>query len=73
MAFLTPDVEKREEVQTAELKQDGGLSNVQKSSLEELEKHLAEKGIPERVFIKERIFEDLKGLFGKNVEVLVTY
>ncbi len=29
--------------------------------------------IPPKVFIKEPIFEDLKRVFGKDVEVLVNY
>jgi len=38
-----------------------------------MEKVLAKVEIPPKVFIKEKIFEDLKNIFGKDVEVLVNY
>ena len=72
IAFITNDLEKREEVSKAKIK-NGGLENIEKSSLEELEEHLKKVKIPENVFIKEKIFEDLKKLYGKDVEVLVSY
>jgi hypothetical protein len=34
---------------------------------------LSKIDIPPKVFIKQPIFEDLKKIFGKDVEVLVTY
>jgi len=73
IAFITPDLENREEVQKADLNHHGSLDNVQKSSLEEMETHMKDVKIPEKVFIKEKIFESLKGLFGKDVEVLISY
>ena len=73
VAFLIDDVEKREEVNKAKIEKDGKLSNINKSSLVEMEKHLSEKKIPNKVFIKEKIFESLKELFGKDVEILVSY
>jgi len=41
--------------------------------LEELEKALAKIGIPQKTSIKEPIFEDLKRVFGKDVEILMNY
>ena len=55
------------------VKPDGSLGIIQKSSMEELEKHLAKYQIPPKSFIKEPIFEDLKRVFGKDVEVLINY
>lgn len=72
-AFITPNLEDRNEVQKAEITEEGGLKNVVKSSLEEMEKELAKIEIPSKVFIKEKIFEDLKNLFGKKVEILINY
>ena len=72
VAFITNDLEKREQIDKADLI-DGSLKNFKKSSLEELEKHIAKIKIPPRVFIKEKIFEDLKSLFGKDIEILVNY
>lgn len=73
VAFIVPDLENREEVQKADVNDKGGLVNVQKSGLEEMEKHLKDVAIPEKVFIKEPIFESLRALFGKDVEVLISY
>ena len=39
----------------------------------EMEKHIAETKIPSKVFIKEKIFEDLKSMFGKDIEILINY
>jgi uncharacterized protein (UPF0332 family)/predicted nucleotidyltransferase len=73
-AFIIHDVDHEEkEISKAKIKEDGSLSTVQKSSLEELEKALAKIEIPPKVFIKEPIFEDLKNIFGKDVEILVNY
>lgn len=72
IAFVIDDLENKDKVNKARIK-DGGLINMEKSSLEELEDHLKRVKIPERVFIKEKIFEDLRKLYGQDVEVLVSY
>ena len=64
---------KEKEIQKASLNSDGSLTNIKKSSLEELEKHIKEIKMPKHVFIKEKIFEDLKKLFGKNIEIMVNW
>jgi uncharacterized protein (UPF0332 family) len=43
------------------------------SEEKEFEEVLAKVNIPPKVFIKEAIFEDLRGLFGRDVEILVNY
>ena len=58
-------------MQKAKINPDGSLGNLRDSSLEDMEKDLANIRIPERVFIKQPIFDDLKKLFGKDVEVQV--
>ena len=74
VAFIFHDIDKEEkEISKANIAEDGKLENIEKSSLEEMEKTLAKIEIPGKVFIKEKVFEDLKTLFGKNVEVLVNY
>ncbi len=74
IAFIIKDIDAEEkEIVKAALKSDGSLGSEEKSSLEELEKHLANMKMPNKVFIKERIFEDLRRLFGKDVEILVNY
>ena len=57
----------------AKINEDGSLGTPQKASLEDMEKAIAKTEIPQRVFIKQPIFENLKRLFGKDVEILVTY
>ncbi|MFH1332028.1 MAG: hypothetical protein ABIH63_01960 [archaeon] len=73
VAFITPNLENREEIQKAEVTEEGGLKEIKNSSQEEMEKELAKGQIPSRVFIKEKIFEDLRNLFGKKVEILINY
>lgn len=74
VAFIIPDTDARErEVQKAILNKDGSLGKIDKSSLEELEQNIAKVKIPNKVFIKEPIFENLRNLFGKDVEILVNY
>jgi uncharacterized protein (UPF0332 family)/predicted nucleotidyltransferase len=73
-AFIIHDIDKEEkEISRANIKPDGSLATVARSSLEDMEKSLAKVEIPPKVFIKEKIFEDLKRVFGKDVEVLVNY
>jgi hypothetical protein len=72
-AYIIHDVDGAKELSRAELTVDGGLKNLKESTLEELEKDLLAAKIPKKVFIKQPIFDDLKKLFGKNVEVLLTY
>ena len=73
IAFIIFDVEKKDDIQKASLGKKGELTDLKKSSLEELEKHLVGVKIPERVFIKEKTFSELKKLFGKDIEILITY
>jgi len=74
VAFIIHDIDHEEkEVSKADIKPDGSLGNPQRTTLEEMEKALSKTEIPPKVFIKEPIFEDLKSIFGKDVEVLVNY
>ena len=71
-AFIVHDIDHEEkEISKAKINQDGSLGAVSRSSLEEMEKALAKTSIPEKTFIKQPIFEDLKTIFGKDVEVLI--
>ena len=74
IAFIITDVDsEHREITKAALMSDGRLGRIEQSNPEELEKHLAKIEIPPKVFIKEKIFEDLKGIFGKDVEVQLNY
>jgi len=71
-AFIIRDVQADEkEIQKAEIKADGSLGSVEKSSWEEFEKALAKIDIPEKPVVKAATFESLKKVFGMDVEVLL--
>ncbi len=74
LAFLVDDIDAEEKiVHKTEIKADGSLGSKEKSSFEELEKELSLMKIPSKVFIKEKIFEALRNLYGKDIEILVNY
>ncbi|MBI4447727.1 hypothetical protein HY643_02000, partial [Candidatus Woesearchaeota archaeon] len=73
IAFIVKDLEQRDEIWKAKLTPEGGLNQLEKSTLEEFEKHMANAAMPSKVFIKEKIFEDLKNIFGTKIEILVSY
>jgi len=73
-AFIIHDVDaEKPKVSKASIKPDGGLGVSEESSLEKMEKAISGSQIPPRVFIKEPIFEKLREIFGKDVEVLMRY
>ncbi|MBS3108471.1 hypothetical protein J4409_01230 [Candidatus Woesearchaeota archaeon] len=72
VAFIIGDLEKKDDVNIANIV-NGSLKNIRKSSIEEMEKELSNIKIPARAFIKEPLFEDLKKLYGNDVEVAVSY
>ena len=73
-AYIIHDIDNEEkELSKAKINSDGSLAVIEKSSLEELEKALAKIEAPQRTSIKEPIFEDLKRVFGKDVEILMNY
>ncbi|MBT7902925.1 hypothetical protein HN587_03605 [Candidatus Woesearchaeota archaeon] len=73
-AFVFIDIDSEtKEVKKADINPKGKLINYNESTLEEYEKALAEIDIPAKVFLKEPIFEDLKEIFGKDVEILWNY
>ena len=72
--FIIEDVDAVEKsVQKGNLSSEGGIEKVKKSSPEEMEKSLAAVQIMPRVFIREKLLEDLKKLFGRDLEILVNY
>ena len=74
VAFVIFDLDAKEkQIEKAQLNSDGSLGTLENSSLEEYEKELAKQKFPKRVFVKEPIFEDMKRVFGKTVEVLLHY
>ncbi len=73
-AYIIYDIENEyKEISKAKIREEGGMSEIEKSSSEELESALAKLEVPQRAFIKEQIFEDLKKIFGKDVEILINF
>ncbi|MBN1377052.1 nucleotidyltransferase domain-containing protein [Candidatus Woesearchaeota archaeon] len=73
-AFIIHDIDEEEkDISKAEITEEGRLVNIEESSLEEMEQAITQIEIPQKAFIKEPIFEDLKDIFGKDVEVLMNY
>ena len=73
-AYITYDIGSEEkEISKAKVNADGSLSSIEKSSLEELEKALTSAEIPKKPSIKEQTFENLKRIFGNNVEIVMGY
>ena len=73
-AYIIHDIEnENKQISKAKIKEDGSLSAIESSSLEELEKALAKIETPQKTSIKEPIFEDLKKVFGSGIEILMNY
>lgn len=73
-AFIIHDIDNEDkDISKADITPEGSLKNIKGSSLEEYEKALTGVDMPGRVFIKEPIFEDLKNIFGRDVEILINY
>lgn len=70
-AFIIKDsAAKEKEILKANVSQTGKLSNLKKSSSKEFQDSLEKIKEPSKIFIKKPLFEDLKRLFGKEVEIL---
>ncbi len=75
VAYVIRDLDApTKQVEKVLLNPDGSLNLSTKvvTSLEEFENAIATAQLPQRVFIKQPVFDDLKKLFGNHVEVLVT-
>jgi len=71
-AFIIHDLDHEEkEVSKAPINKDGSIGTTKQSSMQELEKAIMEFNVPPKVFIKQPLFENLKDVFGKDVEILV--
>ncbi|MFT4343578.1 MAG: nucleotidyltransferase domain-containing protein [Candidatus Woesearchaeota archaeon] len=74
VAFIIHDLDNQDkEISQADITAEGGLTNIKPSSIEEFEKHIVKIEIPNKVFIKQRVFDDMKTIFGNDVEILMNY
>ena len=73
-AYIIHDIDNEtKEISKATITGEGKLVDIKESSLEDLEKAISSTEIVQKTFIKETIFEQLKGIFGKDVEILINY
>ncbi len=72
VAYIIDDINAAEKkISKAKLLANGGLGDITDSNLDDLEGSLKKFSMPKNVFIKEKIFEDLRKLFGSDVEILI--
>jgi len=70
--FIIHDLEDKEKrISKANISKDGRFSDYEDTNMEEYEKSIIDFELPVSSFIQEKIFEDLKQIFGKNVEILL--
>ncbi|MBI2136706.1 nucleotidyltransferase domain-containing protein [Candidatus Woesearchaeota archaeon] len=73
-AYIIRDIDNEtKEISKAPINEDGGLGKPEPATMEELEHAISKVDIPPKVFIKEPLFENLREIFGKDVEVQVNY
>ncbi len=72
-AYIISDINAKDKnIKKATIEKDGSLSSFKEVSEQELASVLDKANIPEKVFIKEKTIEQLKDLFGKDVEILIS-
>ncbi len=69
--FIIHDINTRDRISVATINKAGRFVDYQDSTLEDMEQELSKLKLPKNSFIQEQIFEDLRALFGKNVEILL--
>jgi predicted nucleotidyltransferase/uncharacterized protein (UPF0332 family) len=73
VAYITIDLDSKDrKLQKTEIKKDGSLGPLKDATLEEFEQAIAKVQVPSRVFVKEPVFESLKKIFGRDVEILMS-
>lgn len=72
IAFIIHDIDAKEkDISKATIAKNGSLQNIERTTLVDMEHALAHMKAPPRVFLKEPIFENIKEIFGRYVEVLM--
>ncbi len=73
-AFIIHDIKQAEkDITRAKVTKEGTFKDLKESNLEELEKALASIDMPPKVYLKEKTLENLKTIFGRDVEVMLNY
>ena len=71
-AFIIPDMDEQEKSVKKGKLDKGGIKNIKDSSMKDMENVLANAKIPNKVFVKEQMIEDLKKFFGKDIEIILS-
>ena len=71
VGFVIKDVKKKNEVEKVNIHDNGEFGKLVKIDVKDMEKKIEKARVPKEVLIKERTFEELKKIFGADVEVLV--
>ncbi len=72
--FIFQDLDSKEKtIEKAKLSSDGSIGTKEKSSYEEYEQHISVAKAPKNYFVKEKLFEELKKIFGPDIEISVGY
>ncbi len=69
--FIVHDIQKQEGISKAQLDSHGKLVQIEQATPEEYEHALAKPQLPDALSIKEALFEQLKTIFGADVEILL--
>jgi uncharacterized protein (UPF0332 family) len=71
VAFITEDIgAKKKVIKKADIRE-GRLKTIRESNSAEMEDALVKTEIPKQLAIRESVFEDLKKLFGEEIEILL--
>src|SRR3989344_907163 len=70
-SFIIEDIDAKEKVVSKADIKDGRLKDISRSSMEDFEKFTKENKVYLKVFVKEKLVEDLKQIFGKDIEIMV--
>src|SRR3989344_2024066 len=62
-----------EVIKKAKLNESGELANIKESSKKEFEESSKKFKVPKSIFVKEKLFEELKKIFGNDIEIMFNY
>ena len=73
VVFIIEDIDAKEKVVSRASLKSGKLKDIKKSSMLDFEKFTKDVKIHSRVFVKDKLVNDLKGIFGKDIEIMIGY
>ena len=74
IVYIIDDVNAKDKsVKKVKLSDNGEFGDIKKSSMKEFEADSNKFKVPKSIFVKEKLFEELKKIFGKDMEVMFNY